>query len=1777
MRRITNGHVVAAVAAFTLMFQPVSIGFAYSEQDVQNKSERNVKFVRSAELVKPILSLKNSSDESLSIGTSVTEGFVRSILPSFNVVTDSNSKESISPPKSFSDVIRRPKATITFGGLTYDLEVKPETILLVNGLLKYNVYPYLDSKFKAEFHAGATGERADWLQLWLAEFDIARAEPARAIERLSTLIRRTKPNSNVHGIARYDHAFAHYRRGMYRKAVDLFVALRGSNSRGYEILDAIKWEKKISACATLHERNAALGITEPPELDPLCGVSAVAVIQRSMGRDFNQKSLELMVPHNGEGSDDDDISLGCSRLGLNAFPVGTTEKGLRSIPLPVIAHVEHDHFVVVTRVEDSGVTYNCSECGPWPGGFRKVTWKQWRAMEADGYIVVTEPGSVEDAVMRQLEVSDPRPATSPDYIKSDSPLGREALSRVKVLYEELQPETNLWWLIQIECGESPKAPHCLPCPPIEFECATDRQPSPVYGPAAADPVNLATGEEEYLPVPDFEIYNPNGPDVILKRSYYSFSRFQSGFGYSWTHNYNVGADIGLVGLPEYGNYDGAVYFPNRSAVGFTYVGAAPLPGTEVICVTASGIPIQVKWKCELNGQTRLIIEFKDGTKWITSTSRGQDMDYRLIEQEVDRFGNAIKFDYDVFYIPIHDYVTHQTYEYQTRLSRITDESGSALLTFQLDSLGNGTYESATDCYGRTIDYTLTKKTNSDIYARQFYWELTNVSQTNSANTRSVYEYELQWAGHNPVHMLTRILAPSGSGALALAEIDYYDGPLWNVYVKSVTDANGNRREYLWSDPTQKNSVVVRNSADAEQLRYSVLVNTNLQASAYFDALDRMVVELTYGQSLAWYKPTKVRVFHGTSQFRDWEMSYDGVGNLIWSKTPKGTETNYTYSSTIFDPLRKLMEVETAGLTSTCFTYNAYGLVETTQAPIPGQSGTGLRQTSTFTYTPKGNVWTVTTPGNNVVSSHTTTFGYTTDGAYSQVEKFGQPITVSNSAGEISHYRYDTRGNLIKSWDNAGNETTRYYSSTYNVLDQVLESEAPATGTSGTGRSKSKNTYLYPGGPQTKVEVFNENNVLQRTVNYTLGNECEVLSVSGNTEPQTVSYNANYQVTSVMDGNGNTTFYDYNTLGQLTRTRYPNYDPNLPNPEFDAIRFTSFDQAGRLLQRIDGRNKTSNYVYGDLDGQLTEVQYPGSTSENITIGYDSHGRAISLGDSTGTSSTVLDDLGNQTSGTRTYAGLPAKTFTYGYYPDGARQNMATPAGAWSYVYDAAGRSTSTTSPSGTVSYGYLANGWMSDRSLSMGVNTHYDFNPLGMLNFQESNKTVGNEVTLINHYDFTYDGVFNLTGVSTSVPSHSPFNGAQSWTYDLKDRLLSDSSSKMSGYSHSFAYDNAGNPTTFKGVAQTFNSSNQRTATGFAYDGNGNSTTYAGTTCTYDAESRLKQFGGISAYGYRADGLRAWKENLTTESRTYFLYDGGNPVIEMDESGATTAVNDFGADGLTARRNSNGVWTYYVFDNQGSVAQRLNAAGGIIGHQTYDAYGAEWSTGNPQDPWGYNARWGYYFDRDTGKYYCQNRYYDPAQGRWLNRDPIGYSGGMNLYGYCGQGPVGSSDPSGLSTLLGPMLIILADPVVQTNAMIAKNLAKWGQKFEIREDRYFAYWSWDGYESMHWPDQPMPPEFGGDGDCSFDPSLPIAVAVGKGRKKTPLLRAEWEAETGQKWPTHPNGDPYIAHHRIPRADGGADHGSNIDPIPNQQAHIDHHKANDDFSRWAKRARRGGRKRD
>jgi len=119
----------------------------------------------------------------------------------------------------------------------------------------------------------------------------------------------------------------------------------------------------------------------------------------------------------------------------------------------------------------------------------------------------------------------------------------------------------------------------------------------------------------------------------------------------------------------------------------------------------------------------------------------------------------------------------------------------------------------------------------------------------------------------------------------------------------------------------------------------------------------------------------------------------------------------------------------------------------------------------------------------------------------------------------------------------------------------------------------------------------------------------------------------------------------------------------------------------------------------------------------------------------------------------------------------------------------------------------------------------------------------------------------------------------------------------------------------------------------------------------------------------------------------------------------------------------------VYDPQGSVQQRHTDGSYTGGYAAYDrstfeGYGAlrqanKGSTGaivGQHDPVGFGGQFGYYTDTETGLLCLTHRYYDPGTGKFINRDPIGYQGGANLYGFCDGNPVNASDPSGWDPLI-----------------------------------------------------------------------------------------------------------------------------------------------------------------
>ena len=108
---------------------------------------------------------------------------------------------------------------------------------------------------------------------------------------------------------------------------------------------------------------------------------------------------------------------------------------------------------------------------------------------------------------------------------------------------------------------------------------------------------------------------------------------------------------------------------------------------------------------------------------------------------------------------------------------------------------------------------------------------------------------------------------------------------------------------------------------------------------------------------------------------------------------------------------------------------------------------------------------------------------------------------------------------------------------------------------------------------------------------------------------------------------------------------------------------------------------------------------------------------------------------------------------------------------------------------------------------------------------------------------------------------------------------------------------------------------------------------------------------------------------------------------------------------------------YHFDQVGSTLLRTNDSGTVIGQAEYSAYGIMfWSRGDMASPFLYNGQAGVQTD-PNGLLNMRARYYSPYLMRFLNADPIGFSGGSNWFAYADGNPISLNDPFGLCAQSG----------------------------------------------------------------------------------------------------------------------------------------------------------------
>jgi RHS repeat-associated protein len=183
---------------------------------------------------------------------------------------------------------------------------------------------------------------------------------------------------------------------------------------------------------------------------------------------------------------------------------------------------------------------------------------------------------------------------------------------------------------------------------------------------------------------------------------------------------------------------------------------------------------------------------------------------------------------------------------------------------------------------------------------------------------------------------------------------------------------------------------------------------------------------------------------------------------------------------------------------------------------------------------------------------------------------------------------------------------------------------------------------------------------------------------------------------------------------------------------------------------------------------------------------------------------------------------------------------------------------------------------------------------------------------------------------------------------------------------------------------------------------------------------MTAYGTAETNTYTGDGLRA---SRNAGGVNYFLYDGETLLAQLNSDGSLGGVMTFGSDGLLSQRSvSGGNSLYYDFDLSGNVSQRWQSVGSVGQSEGFDGFGRRYLAAGGDYFTGFTSQWGGYYDSatssdggQTGLTLLTHRFYDPATGRFLTRDPSGYEGGGNLYAYTQNDPVNEHDSSGYTLI------------------------------------------------------------------------------------------------------------------------------------------------------------------
>jgi len=188
----------------------------------------------------------------------------------------------------------------------------------------------------------------------------------------------------------------------------------------------------------------------------------------------------------------------------------------------------------------------------------------------------------------------------------------------------------------------------------------------------------------------------------------------------------------------------------------------------------------------------------------------------------------------------------------------------------------------------------------------------------------------------------------------------------------------------------------------------------------------------------------------------------------------------------------------------------------------------------------------------------------------------------------------------------------------------------------------------------------------------------------------------------------------------------------------------------------------------------------------------------------------------------------------------------------------------------------------------------------------------------------------------------------------------------------------------------------------------------------DAENRLVSVtiaatGHRSEFGYDGLGRRVCireldpdqTQTLQVTSDNKYIWDGVEIAEKRDVTGGIV-LQRYYSQGFV---DSDGTPLYYTRDHLGSIRELTDGTQAVRARYDYDPYGrmTKVGSGDRDSSFGYT---GHFWHGPSGLDLTFYRAYDPNHGRWISRDPIEETGGVNLYDYVGNEPIDSIYTTGL---------------------------------------------------------------------------------------------------------------------------------------------------------------------